>query len=673
MTRFSLFARIGGASALCALLWTAAGASQGFDPSNIDPSVAACKDFYAYANGGWIARHPIPPDRSRFNGFDLIAQRNEELARRILEEAAANPNASGDTKRIGDFYASCIDVAAIERLGAKPVVPLMAQIDAIADPRSLADELAHLHDLGFGALWTLGATLDPKDSARQIAFVAPSGLGLPDREFYVRADARSEQIRSAYAAHVAALFRLFGDAPARAEEEAKSVLTFESRLAREQLTRVAARDPNATYNPMRVAELAALSPHVGWERYLAERKLAQSGAIDVTDPAYVKALDAAFERPALPDVKTYLRWRVLSQSAPSLSNPFADEDFALQRVLSGEQAPLVRWKRCTRLVDRLMGDALGRIWVERSFSPAAKIRVEAMARSIREVLADDIRTLPWMSDATRAGALAKLEALRALIGYPQRWRAYDGLTIARTDYWGNVRAASAYDLAWSLGKIGKPVDKGEFGMTPPTVNAYYSGQRNEIVFPAGILQPPFFDPAADDAINYGAIGAVIGHETTHGFDDRGRRFDAEGNLHDWWTPDDAKAFTARAQCVIDQFDGYATPEIPLNGRLVVGEAIADLGGATIAYRALERAQKRRPKTTLDGFTPEQRFFLGFAQYFAGSARPERTRTRALSDPHPPDRLRVNGTLSNLPEFAEAFHCQAGDPMVRPAKERCAIW
>lgn len=651
-----------------------ASAQRGFDLANIDPTCPACRDFQQFANGGWIARHPIPPDQSRYNALDELAQRNQDIAREILEAAAANPAANGDEKKIGDLYASCMDEAAIEKAGLTPLATILAQIDAIENTQSLTAEMARLHGAGIRALWGAGSTIDEKNSARVIAYVAPAGLTLPDRDYYLADEAKAKSIREKYVAHVTAMFALAGDGPEQAASAGKSVLAFETQLAKGQLTDIERRSPEAVYHLVPRAALASTAPHVAWDAYFAARKFPPFADLDVSQPAYMKDVDALLAQTSPLELKTYLRWRVLSQSAGALPKRFADEDFAFEQVLTGAQQRLPRSKQCTRNVDALMGDALGRLWVAKAFPPEAKARAQTLVRNLRATLGEDLNTLPWMSDATRLQAQAKLSAMFEKIGYPERWRNYGPVAITRANYDANLRSVATYTVDERVARIGKPVDRNDFGLTPPTVNAYYSPPRNEIVFPAGILQPPFFYPNADDAINYGAIGAVIGHEMTHGFDDVGRRYDAQGNLRDWWTPQDADQFKRRAQCIVDEYSDFKVgDDLNVNGRLVEGEAIADLGGLTLAYRAFERSRAGKPRTTIDGYTPEQRFFLAFAHVWASSIRPERLRNQVLNGRHPPDNLRVIGTLSNMPEFANAFGCKASDAMVRPAAKRCRIW
>jgi putative endopeptidase len=663
------------AGALCLLAVPVGSAAPAFDPANLDRTCPACRDFREFAMGGWIAAHPRPPDRGRYGVFDVIWDHNLGIAREILEADAANPGLTGDQKKIGDLYAACMDEPAIERAGLAPVMPLLAQVDAIDDAASLQQALTRLHELGIGALWDASSEVDVKDAARQIAVIVPAGLSLPDRDFYTRGDEASMRLRDAYAEHVAAMFELTGETPEAAANDARSDLAVETAMAKAQLTNVERRDPDNVYHLRPRSDLAQDVAQIDWPRYFRDRGFPEFSEIDISQPRYLKALGAQLAATPLRDLKAYLRWRVIASYAAWLPKRFADEDFAFRSKLTGAQTQLPRRRRCVLLVDRKLGAALGRAWVARAFPPEAKARAEEMVANVAAALRNDLETLPWMSEATRRRALDKLGAMKRKIGYPAKWRSYAPVGIDRTSLVADIQNADAYDVAFEVAKVGRPVDPTDFEMTPQTVNAYYAPDRNEIVFPAGILQPPVFDygPDADDAINYGGIGAVIGHEMTHGFDDQGRRFDAHGNVRDWWAPADAAKFESRARCIIDQFSAFPAGDLHVNGRLVQGEAIADLGGLTLAYRAFERAQAGKARTIVDGFTPEQRFFLGFAQIWASSTSSQLERTEVLTDPHPPDRYRVDGTLQNMPAFAAAFGCAATDAMVRAASQRCQIW
>ena len=646
-----------------------------YDPANLDRTCPACRDFRQFATGGWIAKHPLPPSRGEFGTFDVLAEHNRDISHDILETAAKNQSPSGDEQRIGGLYAACMDTAAIDRAGLQPLTSLFARIDATSDLPSLIATLAELHRLEIDAFWLTTSQIDVKNSERQIAVIVPAGLTLPDRDYYTRGDADSVNLRVQYGRHVGAMLRLAGDDPDRTVGEAQTIVRVETEMAKAQLTLVQRRDPDNIYHRTSRADLARDAPHVDWNRYFAQLDFPAFSELNLSEPQYLRALDGQLASTPLADLKLYLRWRVLVSYASWLSRPFAGEDFAFAAKLNGAKVEPPRWERCVQLVDSELGDALGQAWVRRAFPPEAKARADAMVANIVDALRDDLQTLPWLSEPTRAQALAKLAAMHRKIGYPDRWRDYSGLTIDRSALLPSIQHADVFDFTYEIAKIGKPVDKNEFGMTPQTVNAYYSPARNEIVFPAGILQPPYFDyrTGADDAINYGGIGAVIGHEMTHGFDDQGRRYDERGNLRDWWTPQDVTAFNVRAQCFVDEFSDFKVGGTKLDGKLVEGEAIADLGGLRLSYRAFQRSQTGMPQVTLDGFTPEQRFFLGFAQIWASTTSAELERTLALTDTHPPDKYRVNGTVENMPEFAQAFGCSAKDAMVRPPAQRCQMW
>ncbi|MFL6209542.1 MAG: M13 family metallopeptidase [Pyrinomonadaceae bacterium] len=649
----------------------------GFDPANLDREGSACQDFNQFANGGWIERHPVPPAFARWGKFEELREKNQNVLHDILEAAAHNKKVRrGSTEqKVGDYYAACMDEPQVESAGVKPLEPEFQRVAAIKDVRGLQDQIARMHSLGLGSLFRFSSAQDFKNSQAVIAQVAQGGISLPDRDYYTKDDDRSKQIRDEYAKHVAKMFELAGDTGEAAGHEAQTVLEIERKLAAASKTRAERRDPAANYNKMSVAALNALTPHFEWSQYLSQRGLGSVQEINVAQPDFLKAVDKLLTSVPLEDWRVYLRWHLLNSSAPLLSSAFVQEDFNFNgRVMTGAKEMLPRWKRCVAGTDQALGEALGEFYVKKAFTPQTRARAQMMVRNLIAALRQDLSTINWMSDETRQRAIAKLDAYLRKIGYPDKWRNYEALDVSRGAYIENVRKASEFEIKRNLGHIGKPVDRTEWGMTPPTVNAYYNPSMNEIVFPAGIMQPPFFDPLADDAINYGGMGAVIGHEMTHGFDDQGARFDASGNLVDWWTPADFKNFKERTDCVVHQFDSFeAEPGLHLNGKLVVGESVADLGGLTVAYAAFKQAQGNKPDKTIDGFTPEQRFFLAWAQVWAGGIRPEYARQLVVTDPHPLARFRVNGPLSNMPQFAAAFQCKAGDPMVRPADKRCQIW
>jgi len=646
----------------------------GFNTANFDKTCKPCDDFYQFAMGGWMKANPIPAEYSTWGTFTQLRDNNLTAMRTILEAAAkANAPAGSNEQKIGVFYASCMDTTAIEAAGLKPIATELAAIDAINDRKSLDASIAQLQREGASVLFRFGSGQDVKDSTRVIAVASQGGLGMPDRDYYFRDDDKSKQLRQDYEQHVAKMFELAGDAPDKAAAEAKSVISIETALAKASRTRVELRDPEKNYNLMPLSEMAALTPGWSWESYLHAVGAPSVQQVNMRQPEFFKVMNQELASVPLLDWRIYLRWHVIHASAPGLPERFVEENFDFyDRKLSGTKELLPRWKRCAQSTDRNLGEALGQVYVEKYFPPAARARAKEMVNNLISALRDDIPTLSWMGPDTKKQALAKLEAFTVKIGYTDKWRDYSNLTIDRGSYAANVRRSIEFEYARQLGKIGKPVDRTEWGMTPPTVNAYYNDSMNEIVFPAGILQPPFYDPNADDAVNYGGIGAVIGHEISHGFDDQGSKFDGRGNLREWWTPADRKNFTERSDCVVNQFNGYEVePGLHQNGKLVLGESIGDLGGLAIAYAAYEKSiEGRRPKD-IDGLTPEQRFFLGWAQVWGTNQRAEAARLGANTDPHPLARFRGNGPLSNMAEFAKAFGCKKGDAMVR--EQVCKIW
>lgn len=654
------------------------GSEHGFDFSNLDRSCKPCEDFNQFANGGWMKNNPIPAAYPSWGSFNILAEKNRDVLHEILEETAKNTGAApgSNEQKVGDFYASCMDTGKIEAAGIQALALELDRIAQIADQRSLQAEIVRLQGSGIRAPFLVDSTQDFKNSTQVIGEIDQRGLGMPDRDYYTKDDAKSKQIREEYVKHVAKMFELMGDDAATAATESKTVMAIETKLAAASMTRVERRDPEAVYHRMSLAQLKTLAPNFGWQDYFEAAGLAGKGDINVATPDFFKELDQQLTAVPLADWKTYLRWHLVNTAAPSLSSKFVDEDFNFNgRILTGAKEILPRWKRCVRYTDRALGEALGQVYVQKTFTPQAKARALEMVRNLEAALQSDLSTLAWMGDKTRKQAIAKLEAFANKIGYPDKWRDYSALKIDRGAYVQNAFRAELFEFKRDLAKVGKPVDRTEWGMSPPTVNAYYNPQLNEIVFPAGILQPPFYDPNADDAFNYGGMGAVIGHEMTHGFDDQGRKFDAQGNMTNWWSPDDQKNFEQRAGCVVKQFDGFEVePKLHENGKLVVGESIADLGGLTVAYAAYQKSLEGKPRPKdIEGFTPEQRFFLGWAQVWANNMRAEYQRLLVNVDPHPLPRFRVNGPLSNMPAFAKAFSCQPGNPMVRPANERCVIW
>jgi putative endopeptidase len=647
------------------------------DVANMDTKTSACTDFYQYANGGWLAANPIPAAYSAWGVGNVLNEKTRDVLHDILEAAAKNTAArkGSNEQKIGDYYASCMDEAKVEADGLQPIQAELDLVARVADQKSLQAEIAHLHSFGYGALFSSGSTRDFKNSSEVTMALFQGGLGLPNRDYYFKTDDRSKLIRDEYVKHVAKMFELMGDETAKAAGEAQAVMTLETKLAEASKPPVELREPEKLYHRMPVTAIKDLAPTFDWLSYF--QSVAKSKAdVNVATLEFFKAMDAQLTTTPIADWQAYLRWNIINRAAAGLSAKFVDEDFHFKgTVLSGAKENLPRWKRCVSATDGALGEALGAIYVEKAFPPAAKARALAMVRNLEAALKSDISTLSWMSDATRKQAIAKLEAFLNKIGYPDKWRDYSTLTIDRSSYQANRFRVGAFTERRDWEKVGKPVDRVEWAMTPPTLNAYYNPQNNEIVFPAGILQPPFFDPNADDALNYGSMGSVIGHEMTHGFDDQGAKFDSTGNLANWWSDADLKAFKERAQCVIDQFNGFEVqPGLNENGRLVVGESIADLGGLVVAYAAFQKSLEGKPRpANVDGFTPEQRFFLGYARGWATNIRPELARVLVLGDPHPLSKFRVNGPLSNMPQVAAAFQCKSGEPMVRPEKDRCVIW
>ena len=645
-------------------------------PANMDTTCAPCRDFNRFANGRWIDQTAIPAAYSSWGSFDELAERNQEILHGIVERAAADKQAApeSDTGRLGAYWCACMDSARADALGATPIAARLAAIAAIGDTRGLAPAVAALHENGIPGLFGFRSMQDPKKSTQVIAATQQGGLGLPDRDYYLRTDSAAVATRQEYAAFIARTFALLGDDNAPARAQAERIIALETALARASMTNVQRRDPQAVYHKMSVDSLARLAPRFDWAAYLAARRLGGLDSINVNQPAFARAVDSLVTAVPLVEWKAYLRWKVALAASPDLSRPFVDQAFAFERMLTGAESMLPRWKRCLRAIDADLGDVLGRAYVEERFPPVAKASALRMVKNLEAALGDRIEGLEWMGPETRRQALDKLNAFADKIGYPDTWRDYAGITLAKDTHYANRVSAQAWEARHNLDKIGKPVNRGEWSMTTPAVNAYYSGQLNSINFPAGILQPPFFDPAWDDAMNYGAIGMVIGHEMSHGFDDRGRQFDAQGNMRDWWTPDDAARYKERAQKVVEQFDGYTVLDsLHLNGRLTLGENIADLSGLAIAHHALEKALAGTSGGRIDGFTPEQRFFLSYSQVWREAVRPASMRTQVQTDPHSPGMWRINGPLSNLQEFARAFGCKEGDAMVRPAEKRAQLW
>src|SRR5882762_4425988 len=645
------------------------------DIPSMDRSVDPCVNFYRYSCGGWIRNNPIPADQPRWNVYMKLHQDNQMFLWGILEEAAKpTPDRHPAQRQIGDYFAACMDEAAVESAGAKPLKPILGKIAALKSKSELAEFAGGEHlSASTQMLFGFGSNQDFADSTRVIAFANAGGLGLPDRDYYVKTDAKSQEIRQKYLEHVARMLVLLGETPASAKAHAATVMSIETALAKASLTRVDKRDPYKLFHRLTAAQLQALTPSFRWDTYFAAAQTPATPVINVTEPVFFKELQLQLKSRTLADWKTYLRWHLVDTAARFLSAAFVQSDFDFfRKYLRGVKEMQPRWKRCVQLVDNDLGEALGQVFVQKTFGPDTKQRAVAMTKEIEATMENEIKELPWMGVETKKKALDKLHGMLNKIGYPEKWRDYSSVKISADDFFGNAEHASAFEFRRQLGKIGRPVDHTEWQMTPPTINAYYNAQMNDINFPAGVLQPPLFDPKLDDAPNYGNTGATIGHELTHGFDDEGRQFDANGNLRDWWTAKDAEEFTKRATCVSDQYSQYTVvDDIKINGKLTLGEDVADLGGTILAYMAWKNADSNQLLGPVDGLTPDQRFFVGMAQWACGSERPEQKRVNAITDPHSPEEYRINGVVANMPEFATAFSCKLGQPMVRETP--CRVW
>jgi putative endopeptidase len=644
-----------------------------FDLTAIDKSVDPCVDFYQYACGTWMKKNPIPPDQATWGRFDELQQRNLEILHRILEEAA-KPVAGRDavTQKIGDYYAACMDEKAIDAKGLAPLEPELKRIRDLKDTSQLAGVIAHEHTVGIGTLFVFNSGQDFKDSTSVVAQFDQGGLGLPEREYYLKDDAKSVELQKKYVAHVTKMFQLAGDKPDVAAAHAEAVMKFETALAKGSMDQVSRRDPEKVYHKMTRQELAALAPGFHWTEYFTGTGSPAFSTVVVSYPEFVKTINAQVAGASLADWKTYLTWQTLHAEAHLLPTPFTKETFDFfGKTLSGAEEQRPRWKRCVQYTDNELGEALGRKYVDLTFGAEGKARTLKMVDALEKALGEDIQKLTWMSAATKQQALVKLKAITNKIGYPNRWRDYSSVVIKRDDALGNSYRADEFEEHRVLNKIGKPLDRDEWQMTPPTVNAYYDPQMNNINFPAGILQPPFFYTNIDDAVNFGGIGMVIGHELTHGFDDEGRQFDAEGNLKDWWTKKDAEEFQQRAACVADEYSGFSVaPGAYINGKLTLGENTADNGGARIALMALLNTIGNKTDK-IDGYTPEQRFFLSLGQIWCTNQREESVRLQVQTDPHSPAQFRINGVVRNMPEFQKAFSCAPGKPMAPP--NACRVW
>jgi putative endopeptidase len=646
------------------------------DLPSMDKSADPCVDFYQYTCGGWMKNNPIPADQEAWSVYGKLTVDNQRFLWGILDDLAKKTAGRTPTQqKIGDYFGACMNEAAVEQLGMDPLKPGLAEINAVKTKKDLAALLGHEHmsTSGDGLLFGFGVDQDFADSSQIIAFLTAGGLGLPDRDYYTKTDAKSEEIRQKYLAHVQKILELIGDPPDAAKREAQTVMQIETALAKASLTRVEQRDPHNLFHKMDLKQVKTLAPSFDWDAYLKISGIGNVNSFNVTEPKFYQEMEKQIAGNSLDDLKAYLRWHLASANALFLSSKFvqASFDFYSHTLRGVEQLP-PRWKRCVRLTDGQLGEALGQEFVHRAFSQETKQRTLAMTKQIEQAMEDDIKQLNWMGPETKKQALEKLHAVVNKIGYPDRWRDYSTVEVRRNDFLGNVQRATVFESKRQMAKIGKPLDRGEWGMTPPTVNAYYNPQMNDINFPAGVLQPPLYDPKLDDAPNYGNTGGTIGHELTHGFDDQGRQFDAKGNLRDWWTKEDGAEFEKRAQCIVDQYAQYTiVDDIKINSKLTEGEDVADLGGLILAYIAWKTETRGKQLQERDGFTPDQRFFIGYAQWACETQRPENLRANAITNEHSPGKYRVNGLVVNIPEFQQAFSCKAGQPMVR--QDRCRVW
>ena len=647
------------------------------DLAAIDKTADPCVNFYQYSCGNWMKNNPIPSDQSRWGRFNELADHNLYVLHDILEKVQAPGAHSAIEQKVGAYYAACMDEATIDKKGAAPLQPEMERIMALKSKQELIPQVANMHRNGIAVLFSFSSMPDMHDSRLTIANLDQGGITLPDRDYYLKDDAKSVETRQKYLEHVQKMFELAGDTPTVAAAEAKTALAVETGLAKAAMDRTERRDPRKRDHMMKASEIASLAPNFELTQYFADNGSPKFTSLNVGNPDFFKAVNEQIAMGSLDDWKTYLRWRNLDAHAPLLSKAFVEEDFQFNRkYMAGQKEMEPRWKRCVRSTDRNLGMALGELYVDKVFGPESKERTVNMVKAIENAMHTDVGQLSWMSDATKQQAYAKLTAIVNNIGYPDKWRDYSSVMVKPDDYAGNVKRAAAFEVQRQYNKIEKPTDRKDWTMTPPTVNAYYRAPMNDINFPAGILQPPFYSQSMDDAVNYGGIGVVIGHELTHGFDDQGRKYDAEGNLKDWWTPEDAKAFEERANCTSDEYSSFVSVkddkgEVKLNGKLTLGENTADNGGLKLAYMALMNIIGSTSVKPIDGYTPAQRFFLAFSQIWCENVTDQQARVLAITDPHSPGRWRANGAVQNSAGFQQAFGCKAGHPMVR--EPACRVW
>ena len=645
-----------------------------FDLNAIDKSVDPCVDFYHYACGTWLKNNPIPPDQSSWGRFNELHEHNQYVLRGILEKQSAdNPSRNAVDQKIGDYYFSCMDEAGIESKGTAPLKPYMDSINNMQSKSEVAGVLAGLHKAGVNAFFGFDGEPDFKDSKVNIATANQGGLSLPDRDYYFNDDAKSVELRQKLEQHIAKMFVLYGESPAQAAADAKTVMKIETNLAKGSLNRTDQRDPAKVYHKMPLSELQKMTPAFTWNQYLTGIQSPTFESLNVAMPDFMKAMDQVVASNDLAAVKSYLRWQTLRTAAPVLPKPFVEENFDFYgRTLRGAKELRPRWKRCVQYTDNDLGEGLGQAYVAEVYPPEAKARTLKMVHELEAALKQDITELSWMTAETKKQALEKLSRIDNKIGYPDKWRDYSTLNIVRGDALGNSLRANQFEFNRQLKKVGQPVDRSEWEMSPPTVNAYYNPLENNVNFPAGILQPPFYDQKADDAVNYGAIGVVIGHELTHGFDDQGSQFDADGNLRDWWTPKDREQFDKLEQCFVNEYDSFVVVEdVHIKGKLTLGENTADNGGMIISHMALLDALGSKPGKEIDGYTPEQRFYISYGQIWCENETPQQARLQALSNEHSDPKYRVNGVVSNMDDFAKAFGCKPDAPMVR--KPACRVW